>query len=114
MRKADTAPKRGDIVWVTLNPTRGHEQSGRRPALVVSARAYNARTGMALMVPLSTRGRGYSTEVAVTGATISGVALLSQVRSIDWRARSVETVDQCPQAALAEIQEILAGIIISE
>ena len=85
------SPERGDVVWVSLSPTEGHEQMGRRPALVLSPSAYNARVGMAVMCPITSQVKGYPFEVALSdGLPVSGVALADQVRCIDWRARGAE------------------------
>ncbi len=85
------APKRGDVVWITLQPQAGHEQSGRRPALVVSPLAYNRKVGLALLCPITGRAKGYPFEVAIPGGLpVSGVVLADQVKSLDWRARRAE------------------------
>ena len=59
------APNRGDVIWVSLNPQAGHEQAGRRPALVLSPVEYNSRVGLALMCPVTSRAKGYPFEVAL-------------------------------------------------
>ena len=82
------APDRGDIIWLDFDPQSGHEQRGRRPALILSPQAYNERAGLALACPISTQIKGYPFEVQLPrGLDTSGVVLADQVRSIDWRAR---------------------------
>src|SRR5512143_1514622 len=84
-------PKRGDVVWITLNPQAGHEQSGRRPAVVLSPGTYNGKVGLALLCPLTSQIKGYPFEVVLpTGLPISGVILSDQLKSLDWRAREAE------------------------
>ena len=84
------APSPGDLVWVQSGPTKGTEQSGRRPALVVAGAAYNRLSGRALILPISTRVREWLTEVALpSGLAITGVVLTDQARMIDWRAREL-------------------------
>ena len=105
-------PKRGDLVWISLNPQAGHEQAGRRPALVVSPRRYNQAVGLALLCPVTTRIKGYPFEVALPpGDRISGVVLADQVKSLDWRARGTEVVGHAPEAVVAEVLVKLATLL---
>jgi len=72
-------PKRGDVVWLSFNPQAGHEQAGRRPAVVLSPEAYNARTGLALFCPVTSQVKGYPFEVAIPdNERVSGVILADQ------------------------------------
>jgi len=81
-------PARGDVVWLTLDPQAGHEQKGRRPSLVLSPRAYNARAGLAIVCPITSRAKGYPFEVAMpSGLPVDGVVLSDQAKNLDWRAR---------------------------
>lgn len=97
-------PRRGDLVWVTLNPQSGYEQAGRRPAVVLSPEAYNARVGLGLFCPVTSRVKGYPWEVSIPeGMAVSGVILSDQVRSLDWRARSVEKIGALPASTVSEI-----------
>src|SRR3972149_6030992 len=80
---------RGDVVGVTLTPQTGHEQAGRRPALVVSPQAYNGKVGLAVFCPITSQVKGYPFEVAVPpGLKVAGAILSDQGRSLDWRARA--------------------------
>jgi len=79
-------PERGDVVWLSFDPQAGHEQAGRRPALVLSPKAYNAKTGLMLCCPMTTKIKGYPFEVVLAGPSPSA-ALADQVKSLDWRAR---------------------------
>lgn len=84
-------PDRGDVVWLEFNPQAGHEQAGHRPALVLSPKAYNARTGLMLCCPIKSQVKGYPFEVSldeVPGA--AGVVLADQVKSLDWIARKAK------------------------
>jgi mRNA interferase MazF len=83
-----TAPDRGDIVWLDFSPQTGHEQSGRRPAVVLSPVRFNAKVGLALVCPITSQAKGYPFEVPLPErAKVVGVILADQVRSVDWRAR---------------------------
>ena len=96
-------PERGDLVWLTFDPQAGHEQAGRRPALVISPATYNAKAGLALFVPITNQVKGYPFEVQIPAdLSVSGVILADQLKSLDWRARdakrithvSADTLDQ--------------------
>jgi len=107
-------PERGDVVWVTLNPHAGHEQAGRRPAVVVSPRAYNGKVGLALLCPITSRVKGYPFEVRVPeGLPVSGVVLADQVKSLDWRERRAELACTLPGAAMAEVLAKLGTLMIA-
>ena len=97
-------PRRGDVVWISLNPQAGHEQAGRRPAVILSPHAYNAKVGLALLCPITSQAKGYPFEVAVpAGLPISGVVLSDHVRSLDWRARKAEWAFTLPPQTTAEV-----------
>jgi mRNA interferase MazF len=97
-------PQRGDVVWIALNPLAGHEQAGRRPAIILSPQAYNAKVGLALMCPITSQVKGYPFEVAIpAGLPVAGVILSDQMRSLDWRARRAEWVCSLPPETIAEI-----------
>ena len=81
-------PDRGDIVWIDFSPQAGHEQAGRRPALVVSPLAYNKKVGLAILCPITSQVKGYPFEVALPDdLPIKGVVLSDQAKSLDWKAR---------------------------
>lgn len=107
-RKANYVPERGDAVWVTLDPQSGHEQAGRRPALVLSPADYNGRVGLALLCPITSQVKGYPFEVALpTGLAIAGVVLADQVESLDWQARQVKRICAVPAAVTGAVLEKL-------
>jgi len=105
-------PQRGDVVWITFTPQAGHEQAGRRPAIVLSPRAYNGRVGLALICPVTSRSKGYPFEVSLpTGLPVSGVVLADQVKSLDWRARKAELACVLPDADIEEILTRLGTLL---
>ena len=105
-------PDRGDIVWLTVNPQAGHEQAGRRPALVLSPEAYNSRVGLAIFCPVTSQIKGYPFEVIIpAGLKVSGVILSDQVKSLDWSARQVEFACELPTPAFKEVLEKLGTLI---
>jgi mRNA interferase MazF len=106
------SPDRGDLVWVSLNPQEGHEQAGRRPALVVSPAEYNKRVGLALMCPITSKSKGYPFEVSLPdNLKISGVVLSDQVKSLDWRAREAQVADVAPESTTAEVMGKLNALL---
>jgi len=97
-------PERGDVVWVSLNPQAGHEQAGRRPAVVLSPRAYNGKVGLAIFCPITRQIKGYPFEVLIpAGLSVSGAALSDQVKSLDWRVRQAEFICSLPAETMAEL-----------
>ena len=92
-------PDRGDAVWITLDPQAGHEQAGRRPAVVLSPAAYNGKVGLAILCPVTTQIKGYPFEVVLpAGLTVTGAILSDQVKSLDWRARNATFICALPNA----------------
>jgi mRNA interferase MazF len=105
-------PERGDIVWLTFTPQAGHEQAGRRPALVLSPGAYNGKVGLAIFCPVTSQIKGYPFEVAVPrGLTVSGVILSDQVKSLDWKARKAEFVCRLPDSLLTTVLKRLGTLV---
>ncbi|MFH0811749.1 MAG: endoribonuclease MazF [Pseudomonadota bacterium] len=105
-------PNRGDIVWITFNPQAGHEQAGRRPALVLSPAAYNGKVGLAILCPITSQIKSYPFEVLIPeGLKISGAILSDQVKNLDWKARQAELVCKLPKATLDEVLQKLSTLI---
>ena len=87
-------PERGELVWLEFQPQVGHEQSGRRPALVLSPRSYNDKVGLMIACPITSKSKGYPFEVRLPiGLSISGVVLSDQIKSMDWKARQVSLIE---------------------
>lgn len=106
------APDRGDLVWISLNPQSGHEQAGRRPALVLSPRSYNAKVGLALCCPITSQVKGYPFEVALPARLpVGGVVLADQVKSLDWQSRHAEVAARAPAAVVNEVLEKLSVLL---
>ena len=106
------APNRGDLIWVSLNPQAGHEQVGRRPALVLSPVEYNSSVGLALMCPVTSRAKGYPFEVALpTDLDVTGVILADQIKSLDWRARRTEIACKASRSVTDEVLGKLSTLL---
>ncbi|MHB1344911.1 MAG: type II toxin-antitoxin system PemK/MazF family toxin [Thermoleophilia bacterium] len=105
-------PRKGDFVAVTLDPQSGHEQRGRRPALVVSNDLFNRATGMCIACPVTNTRRDYPFHVAIPDDhAVTGVVLVEQVKSLDYRSRSVKRIGAAPEAVLDEVLSILDACI---
>lgn len=105
-------PDRGDVIWIEMNPQAGHEQAGRRPALVLSPAAYNGKTGLALLCPITNQVKGYPFEVELAmEANVTGVILSDQVRSLDWRARNAAPQGRVPSRVVEDVVARLSTLL---
>jgi len=105
-------PDAGDLVWLTFDPQAGREQAGRRPALVLSPKTYNARSGLALACPVTNQVKGYPFEVAVPASGgVTGVILADHVKSVDWKARHAELLGRCADDVMDEVRARLAPLL---
>lgn len=108
-------PDKGDIVWVEFSPQAGRETRDRHAALVLTPAAYGVATGLALVVPLTTKAKGGSFEVPMRGARkAKGVALANELRSIDYQARLAQKFDDCPADVLERVQLIAEALVRGE
>lgn len=114
MVKRGYVPDRGDIVWVTLNPQKGREQKGRRPALIISPKIYNEKAQLALMCPITSKSKNYPFEVINISKKINGVVLADQIRSLDWIGRQTAFIEKASSLTLKEVQEKLLLIITAK
>ena len=102
-------PERGDIVWLNFNPQSGHEQKGKRPAVVVSPKEYNEKTGLGLFCPITSQIKDYPFEVKIESKNVTGVVLSDQIKSFDWKTRKIEFImKETPQ----KVSEILGKISV--
>ena len=105
-------PQCGDAVRISLNPQAGHEQAGRRPAVVLSPRSYNGKTGLAILCPITSHIKGYPFEVVLPdGLRVSGAVLSDQVKSLDWRVRNSELICTLPDEIVSEIMQKLGALL---
>ena len=107
-------PQRGDVVWLNFTPQTGHEQAGRRPAIVISPATYNGKVGLALFCPVTNRVKGYPFEVPVPdGLPVTGVVLADQVKNLDWRERRAEYLCTLPHSVFMDVLQKLATLVQS-
>lgn len=112
MRQVFDVPDRGDIVLLSFALRSGRPRAGRRPAVVLSPQAYNARVGLALFSPVFTEVKGYPFEVLLPpGLPVRGVLLADQVVSLDWRAHRAERICSLPPEAAEEVLGKLRALL---
>jgi mRNA interferase MazF len=110
----DYTPDRGDVVWLNFNPQAGREQAGHRPALVLTPKEYNRKTGLAIMCPLTTQVKGYPFEVAITSGSAQGVVLSDHLKNLDWRERKVTYKGKAPPAVVKEVTAKISALLMME
>jgi len=111
-RSMRDVPERGDLVWVDFTPHAGHEQGGRRPALVISPRYYNSNAGLMLACPITSPAKGYPFEVEIPPSMpVQGVVLCDHIRSLDFRARSAQRLGSAPSSLVDEVCARLAPLV---
>jgi mRNA interferase MazF len=105
-------PNRGDAVWLNFSPKAGHEQSGRRPAVVVSPGSYNKKVGLGLFCPITSQTKGYPFEVRIpAGMNVSGVVLSDQIKSLDWEVRDAQFICKLPVSTMSEVLKKLITLL---
>lgn len=105
-------PGRGDVVWLTFTPQAGHEQAGRRPAVVLSPLAYNRRVGLAIFCPITNQRKGYPFEVPLPeGLGVTGVVLADQVKNLDWQSRNAIFIATLPDEVIVEVLQKLNTLV---
>ncbi|MBN1947319.1 MAG: endoribonuclease MazF [Bradymonadales bacterium] len=108
-------PERGDVVWLSFTPRAGHEQAGRRPALVLSPHVYNGKVGLAIVCPITSHVKGYPFEVPLpSGLSVSGVVLADQLKSLDWRQRNAELIVRIPVGVVAQVLDRLEVLLFDD
>ena len=111
-QEAGYVPEPGDFIFLDFQPQAGHEQAGRRPALVISPRIFNERTGFAIVCPVTNTVRGWPFEALIPPqASITGVVLADQVRSLDWRARGAGFHSKAPRDTFTQALALVKSII---
>lgn len=105
-------PDRGHAVWIDMDPQAGHEQRGRRPAVILSPAEYNGKVGLALLCPITSQVKGYPFEVVLpSGSKIQGAILSDQLKSLDWRVRKAEMICSLPAPVVNEVLSKLAALL---
>lgn len=109
---ATYVPKQGDLISITFDPQAGHEQKGRRPALVVSKDLFNSSTGLVIVCPITNANRNFPFHVPIPkGSELTGFVMVEQVKSVDFRARRVRRIERRNEDLLSEVLSILDACI---
>jgi len=112
MKSGSYIPDRGDIVWLNFNPQAGHEQRGKRPALILSSKIYNEKTSLCLCLPITSKIKGYPFEVALPSKLpIEGVILSDQIKSLDFRVREITFICKAPNSVIKIVQKNVLALI---
>ena len=105
-------PNRGDVVLTDFDPAAGHEQKGKRPAVILSTKSFNKNIQLALSAPITSRVRGHGFEVPLVGKKVSGVILCQQIKMLDFKERGIQFVEEAPEEvvtqALAKVRAIVS------
>ena len=105
-------PDSGDVVWLTFDPQAGHEQRGRRPALILSPRTYNAKARLAIACPITSHVKGYPFEVPLPpGGKIVGAVLADHVKNVDWHVRRAVFEAKMPADIMTDVRERLRVLL---
>lgn len=97
-------PAQGDIIWINFSPQSGHEQMGRRPALVLSNNFFNQKTGLAIVCPITSKEKNYPLHVKINGCRkIEGYIMIEQVKSVDYTSREARFIEKVPEEVLEEV-----------
>lgn len=103
--------KQGDIVFMDFNPTRGHEQAGRRPALIVSNNDYNRIMGLYIVCPITNNTKVFPSHILLpSGLSTTGAVLCEHVRTVDIEKRNPIKKEECPASTLDEVLEIVESL----
>jgi len=107
-KRENYVPDRGDVVWVQFSPKRGHEQGGRRPALILSSKEFSERTSFIFCCPITSRVKGYPLEVRISVDAVQGVVLADQAYTFDWYARRPTFAGRAPSAVVSQVGELIS------
>jgi len=107
----DYVPERGDIVWMDFTAQAGHEQRGRRPALVISHKLYNEKVGLGIFCPITSRTKNYPFEVVVSLDKIKGSILCDQLKNLDWRVRNIEFIEKIDSERMKSVVDRIEVLI---
>jgi mRNA interferase MazF len=111
---APFTPDIGDVIWLNFDPQAGREQAGRRPALVLSPIAYNERTRLCVLCPITTQIKGYPFECPIpAGLLVAGVVLSDQVKSLSWFDRRSEFLCKMQGDVVREVRAKIKALILS-
>ena len=104
-------PEQGDIVTLNFDPQSGHEQKGRRPAIIISNKTFNQHLGLAFACPITNTKRDFPFHIEVNSQNITGYIMGEQMKSIDYNARNIKFIEKADQKTVSQILGIIDSII---
>ena len=105
-------PERGHLIWLDFSPQAGREQAGRRPALVLSSKTYNRKTGRCLACPITSRIKGYPFELRLpSGAAVDGAVLVDHIKNQDWQARHAKKADAVANEFVDDVADLVDALM---
>tara|TARA_B100000003_G_C10833654_1_gene331998 strand:+ start:424 stop:768 length:345 start_codon:yes stop_codon:yes gene_type:complete len=105
-------PQKGDFIIATFDPQAGHEQKGRRPAIIISNKLFNKSTGLAIVCPITNTNRNFPFHVPIPDElTLTGYIMVEQVKSIDYQSRKIKFIEKAPSNIMIEVLSILDACI---
>ena len=112
MKSGSYIPDRGDIVWLNFNPQAGHEQRGKRPALIISPKIYNEKTSLCLCLPITSKIKGYPFEVPIfSKLPIEGVVLSDQIKNLDFTVREITFICKSDETLIQTVQKNILALV---
>lgn len=112
MRSGSYIPERGDLVWLNFTPQAGHEQRGKRPALVLSPKIYNEKSSLCIVLPITSKIKGYPFEILLPhDLPIQGAILSDQVKNLDYNAREISFVAKLPDSIIEQVQKNVLALV---
>jgi len=112
MKSGNYVPSRGDIVWLNFTPQAGHEQRGKRPALIISPKIYNEKTSLCVCLPITSRVKGYPFEVPLPKESeIQGVVLSDQIKNLDFTVRDISFICKVDNDVLVSVQKNVLALL---
>jgi mRNA interferase MazF len=104
-------PKQGDIIKLDLDPTKGHEQAGFRPVLVINNASFSRASNMAIVCPITNTDRKNPLHVSLNGYITTGYVMCDQIRAIDLNARNYKIIENVGEETLWEVCDIVQGAV---
>jgi len=104
-------PQQGDIVALSFDPQSGHEQKGRRPAMIISNKIFNQHLGLAFACPITNTKRDFPFHIEVQSENITGYIMAEQMKSIDYNARNIKFIEKANQKTISKVLGIIDSIL---
>jgi mRNA interferase MazF len=104
-------PQKGDLVWMDFDPTLGHEQKGVRPAIVVSDKVFNMKSGLVYVCPITSTSKNYPYRIKLKAGQVKGFIMTEHLKSVDWNTRNIKFVEKAPFEVSESVKNCIGAII---